>query len=394
MERPGRFVLPAFLILAGFTLLFIYMSGFWRPGDPGNETPVGSSGGSGPAGLEGVSARTPGLEATVTRAVLPTAAPTLATTDIAPYLPQMPLERFGLTGRPEDLDDALAAGLRFGNYAGWQVVFAPSEIEGVTFWQVIRLSQEGVLVHWDKLAAAVAADPGAYWIIGNEPDVVVQDNVTPQRYAELYHRLYAFIKERDPTAKVVIGGVSQPTPLRLAYLDIVLETYRERYGRPMPVDVWNIHAFILREERNSWGIGIPPGMSDDLATRYEVEDHADMAIFRQNIVNFRAWMAERGYADRPLVVSEYGFLMPHDFGFTPEEVAEFMTESFDYFLSARNETGYAADDHRLVQWWFWFVFHDTQEEFSASFLYDRSAGRLTHLGEAYVAYLNAVAPDE
>lgn len=330
---------------------------------------------------------------TATSAILPTPLPTLSESAVASDLPQSPLDRFGITGSPEDVDEALATGLRFGNYAGWQVRVGPPAPEDVTFWQVIRVSQDGVLVPWQQLAAAIAANPGAYWVVGNEPDVVVQDNVTPQRYAEIYHTLYTFIKDRDPTARLVIGGVSQPTPLRMAYLDIVLDAYREKYGRPMPVDVWNVHTFILREERDSWGIGIPPGMSDELAIRYEVEDYDDMEIFRENIVNFRAWMAERGYADRPLVVSEYGFLMPHDFGFPPEEVADFMTATFDYFLTARNETGFPADDYRLVQWWFWFVFDDTQEEFSASFLYDGSAGRLTPLGEAYLAYVNALNPD-
>ena len=53
-------------------------------------------------------------------------------------------------------------------------------------------------------------------MIGNEPDVRWQDNVTPERYAEIYHDIYTFIKERDPGAQVVIGGVAQSTPLRRA----------------------------------------------------------------------------------------------------------------------------------------------------------------------------------
>lgn len=410
MERPGRFLVPLLLSLAGFGLIFVYFSErTWpdRRPDADRENVVAAT--QEPVAAQPLATITPqpsatllpatatptaSPEATATTVVSPTPAPTLPTSALAPDLPERPLERFGMTGRPEDIDQALAAGLRFGNFSGWRVRVDPPVPEGVTFWQVIRVSQEGVRVPWDDLEAAIAANPGAYWIIGNEPDVTVQDNVTPQRYAELYHILYTFIKERDPSARVVVGGVSQPTPLRTAYLDIVLNTYQEMHGRPMPVDVWNVHAFILREERDSWGIGIPPGMSDDLAIRYEVEDHADMAIFRQNIANFRAWMAERGYADRPLAVTEYGFLMPHDYGFSPAEVADFMTSTFDYFLSARNETGYPSDDHRLVQWWFWFVFDDTQEEFSASFLYDGGAGRLTPLGEAYAAYVSALAPDE
>ena len=395
MERSGRFVASLFLLLAGLGLIFIYFSGFVRPesvSEEGGENERAAT--AEPAGSHPQTTDSLTPLPAASPVVSPTPAPTLNASAFNPDLPDRPLERFGITGRPEDIGEALAAGLRFGNYSGWRVRVDPPVPEGVTFWQVIRVNEEGVLVTWDELERAIAANPGAYWIIGNEPDVVVQDNVTPQRYADLYHLLYTFIKERDPSARVVIGGVSQPTPLRLAYLDIVLDTYRETYGRPMPVDVWNVHAFILREERDSWGIGIPPGMSDDLAIRYEVEDHGDMAIFRQNMVNFRAWMAERGYADRPLVVSEYGFLMPHDFGFPPEQVADFMTATFDYFLTARNETGYPPDDHRLVQWWFWFVFDDTQEPFSASFLYDGNAGRLTPLGETYVAYLNALAPDE
>ena len=40
--------------------------------------------------------------------------------------------------------------------------------------------------------------------------------------------------------------------------------------------------------------------------------------FQQNIIDFRAWMAERGYGDKPLMVSEYGILMPAEYGFPPE----------------------------------------------------------------------------
>ena len=47
---------------------------------------------------------------------------------------------------------------------------------------------------------------------------------------------------------MAIGGVSQVTPLRLDYLERVLAAYEKQYGQPMPVDVWNVHTFILREQ--------------------------------------------------------------------------------------------------------------------------------------------------
>lgn len=301
-------------------------------------------------------------------------------------------DRFGVTGHVEQMAAAAAAGLPFGSYATWRLQVEPEQPNGAFFWQMIRVSETGPVPSLAEIDAAIATAPGSTWLIGNEPDVIHQDNVTPQRYAAIYHDLYYHIKERDPTALVAIAGVAQPTPLRLAYLDIVLGTYQERYGAPMPVDVWNVHAFILREERDSWGIDIPPGMDDTLATRYEIHDHLDLDIFRAFIVDFRAWMAARGYSDRPLLVSEYGFLMPYEYGFSEVEVVDFMTATFDFFLTARDDTGPAADDHRLVQWWLWFILEDDTGEYRPTYLFDREAGALTPLGEAYASYVRSYGP--
>jgi hypothetical protein len=301
-------------------------------------------------------------------------------------------ERFGVTGAQSDYPLVRATELPFAHYSSWLLYPHPLDTDEVTYWQMIRLQGDSIVPTWHEIDAALAAHPGTYWIIGNEPDVSIQDNVLPEVYAELYHELYWYLKRRDPSAQVVIGGVSQPTPLRLAYLDRMLDHYEARYGAPMPVDIWNVHAFILNEAEDSWGIGIPPGMDDSLALEYTIEDHIDMDIFRQNIIDFRAWMAARGYGDRPLIVSEYGFLMPEDFGFTQEQIADFMRATFDFFLEARSETGLAADDNRLVQWWLWFIVAADEDEFEASFLYDRTSARLTPLGEVYADYVDALTP--
>ena len=65
-------------------------------------------------------------------------------------------------------------------------------------------------------------------------------------------RCHAAIKAADPTARVAIGGVTQPTPLRLRCLETVLAAYREQSGAEMPVDVWNVHNFILWEEPDAF----------------------------------------------------------------------------------------------------------------------------------------------
>jgi hypothetical protein len=201
----------------------------------------------------------------------------------------------------------------------------------------------------------------------------------------MYHDLHALLKSQDPTCQVAIGGVSQPTPLRLRYLDLILEAYQNRYGEPMPVDVWNVHNFVLREERDSWGVDIPPGMSEQTGELREIADHDDLEIFEQQIVSFRRWMAERGQQNKPLVITEYGVLMPMDYGFPAEKVKGFMLATFELLRTMADPgLGYPADGHRLVQRWCWFSMADRR--YPTGNLVDLESGDLTGLGEAFARY--------
>jgi hypothetical protein len=280
-----------------------------------------------------------------------------------------------------------AAGLRLGWYLDWHVRQHPAHPGGADFWQMVRVSEGGYRPQAATIRAAAAANPGAFWIIGNEPDVRWQDNTTPERYAELYHDLYQLLKDADPGCRVVIAGVSQPTPLRMAYLERVLAAYRDRYGARMPVDVWNVHGFILREERDSWGVDIPPGMDADAGMLYEIEDHDDLAIFRRQLLAFRRWMADHGQRDRPLVVSEYGILMPSDYGFGTAELQAFLEGSFDVFLTASDDAvGYLPDGDCLVQWWCWYSLAAPDDYYPTGNLFDPATRALTPLGKAFAAY--------
>jgi hypothetical protein len=277
-----------------------------------------------------------------------------------------------------------------GMYVNFRVVPNPPDTGGVRFAQLVRTRRNSVISpSLDVIQAAARRNPGSLWLVGNEPDVIIQDNATPEQYAKSYGLVYRAIKEADPTAQVAIAGVSQPTPLRMTYLDQVLAAYRRQYGTEMPVDVWNVHAYTLREERGSWGVGIPPGMAVDQGQLYEITDHADMAIFRRQIADFRRWMAAHGQRDKPLIVSEYGILMPEDYGFPPEAVGRFLVDTFDYFLQARDdETGYPADDNRLVQTFCWFS--TAMPEFPTSDLFDLKTGAITAVGKVYRAYVSAL----
>lgn len=330
-----------------------------------------------------------------------TAAPSVSTPESAGFLPfptasspqAAALDRIGLAGALPDVERGIDLGLRFGHFTFWRTSPFPPEVPGLTVWQTVRLGQIGEWGEWpavaDRIEQTIGRHPGAFWMVGNEPDVPWQDNATAEEYAEAYHDIYAFIKERDPSALIGAGGISLPTPLRLAYLDRVLQHYRQRYGEPMPVDLWAIHLFTLREEAESWGIGIPPGMTETSGRLYEIEDHGDIELMKGHVVGFREWMAANGYGDRPLAVTEFGILLPEDYGFPPEFVQNYMTEAFEYFRTATGDDGLAADGGRLVQYAFWYSLYD-EGEYKTGNLFDGETGELTTLGRAFIRYVDTL----
>jgi len=311
-----------------------------------------------------------------------------------------PHERFGFCVAQGSIGDYAVEQLHAGWYVNFTHGLAPLRPAGMEYAQTVR-----VKAGWynpatitTTLGPVVDANPGSLWLIGNEPDRRGgQDDRLPAEYAVIYHDLYTFLKGRDPSCRVAIGGVVQPTPLRLKYLDMVLDAYRSRYGEMIPVDVWNVHGFILREDW-TWGAGIPPGVDDyqELGMLYEVQDNDSIEIFQRQIRAFRQWMADHGERDKPLIVSEYGVLMPPIYGFDAERVRRFMLATFDFFLTTTDdELGYPADGNRLIQRWAWYSLDD--------YVYDPHAGRgfngnlfdpdthaITPLGLAYGAY---TAPD-
>jgi len=231
------------------------------------------------------------------------------------------------------------------------------------------------------------ANPGALWLIGNEPDSIYNGSpIMPELYAELYHEFYTFIKTYDPAARVAIGAIVQPSPLRLQYLDKVLNRYELLYGEKLPADVWNIHLYILNEGLcfTSWGATIPPGA--DSAGWYVPFTPAallNVNAMRQNLMAFRQWMADRGYHARPLIITEFGVLPPPSYaGFEEPVAAQFLTDMFNMLLTATDPAvGYAADGNRLVQLWTWYSVRDVTHNYGGDLVYGN--GSLTPVGVAF-----------
>jgi hypothetical protein len=253
------------------------------------------------------------------------------------------------------------------------------------FAQLVQVDGDRYEPPPERLRDIARRNPGSLWLVGNEPDVIWQDNASPQEYARVYHSVCTVLKDADPTAQIAIGGISQVTPLRLRYLDAILAAYQELYGQPMPVDVWNIHLAILREERGSWGVDIPPSLPDDKGVLYEIQDNANVGILKEQVVTFRRWMAENGLREKPLIVTESSVLMPMEYGFPLERVQSFMFAAFDFFMSAIDDRfGCPADQNRLVQRWAWYSVAD--RVYSTGNLFDPETGQITPLGRAFAEY--------
>lgn len=317
---------------------------------------------------------------------------------VTPAAEPAPTQGAGASGFvfPEDELFRLGVSLPYGISAGYTL--EPLEVRWVMDWAAkpadtlpddvayvltVRMKGEELWPVPSELTEIAAGQPGSLWLVSNEPDVIWQDNVTPEVYARLYYEAYRAIKAGDPTAIVAAGGIAQPTELRLRYLDRALAAYEAAYGTLLPAQAWQIHNYMLREERDSWGVDIPPGIADDNGVLYEISDSANLIAFEAQIWLFRRWMSDRGYGHLPLIVSEFGIPMPAEYGFPPELVETFLRETWRIFLTlSHSEIGYPQDG-RLVQAWCWFSMG--APAYPTGNLINLETGEWTHLGRAWIS---------
>ncbi|MGA9398897.1 MAG: hypothetical protein WBV22_11630 [Anaerolineaceae bacterium] len=304
--------------------------------------------------------------------------------------PNLLSKRAGFGMATQASPELWAKSLHSGWFISWAVLKrSPSLLP--EHWQMVRLKPGCLYPSKEYIAWVAAQYPGNVWIIGNEPDVIWQDGVTSEEYAIVYHEIYYLIKSADPTAKIAVAGISQATPLRIAYLDRILTEYRRLFSIAMPVDWWTIHGFVLREERDSWGVGIPPGMTQDTGELREVSDTGRLDLFIEQIVDFRHWMGENGYRDTPLALTEFGILMPGNYGYPEDVVSKYMQDTFSWLQGTKDEQiGYSKDENRLVQRWAWFSLSDPL--YPSPDLADFNTGELTPLGITFREFIMAHNP--
>lgn len=302
-----------------------------------------------------------------------------------------------------DITDYDAVRIGAGWYHDYSMRANPPQPGGIAHHQMVRAANrttpEAIQQLLPQIGRLVDTQPGASWILGNEPDRYGQDGLTPEQYARFYHDTYYFIKQRDPSSRLAIAGIVQPTKLRLRYLDMVLSAYQQQYGEQMPVEIWDIHNFIL-PENCGWGAGVPPGLgayiSEGTPCPATLAEHGNIETFKQQIRTFRQWMKDRGYQDRPLIISEYGILLSQYHGFPHSVMQKYMLASFDFMLNTKDSAvGYPADDHRLVQQFAWFSLNYYEFDLATYVglngnLFDYASRQIKPLGIDFANYTNQV----
>lgn len=348
-----------------------------------------------------------------------------------------PIDRFGITA-PLGVVGYDLSEIHATSYLDWgkESSSIPEEIEYIHVLKMRFDSDDNIdetkyLQFKNGLPNLISGNLGDVWIIGNEPDRKdMQDDLTPEKYAERFYEVAKIIRNTDSTAKIGFGSIVQPTSIRIRYLKRSLErlhSIAEENENPMDlIDIWTIHAFILNENyvEGSWGADVPPGFdcSDDCYDIFIIDDYNysqtySIDIFIERIEEFRLWMNSIGERDKPLWITEFGSLFPawEDavcYGYqdecqdptspneewpTIDDNIQFMLDSFNFLLNATNENiGLEIDNHKLVQRWYWYslngyvkVYPSSEEKFSyGGSLYDPDNNKqITKQGLAYKQFI-------
>jgi hypothetical protein len=200
---------------------------------------------------------------------------------------------------------------------------------------------------------------GQIWEIGNEPNWYPY--VLPQTYAYQFHLYYEFITGLDPTAQMMIGGISLYPGSWQNWLDGFTAAYVSEYGTSPPVDVWNCHP-------------------------YDTFDTSAGTRAIAKIISFRNWLDGAGLDDKTFWITEFG-----KGNWLPEPEANIVA----YIETVCGWLNDNAETNKIERWFWWGVLAGNNGMganglFSAG-PYNRDT--VTLAGDAYIALSGRVFVD-
>ena len=111
----------------------------------------------------------------------------------------------------------------------------------------------------------------------------------------------------------------------------------------------------------------------------------DLNVFYAQLIEFRKWMKQRGYENKPLIISEYGILLSEEHGYTPDYIASYLFHTLQIILLSYDcDLGNPQDDYRIVQEVSWFSANYVPH--ANSMLFDENKN-LTEVGKAFHRFI-------
>ena len=238
------------------------------------------------------------------------------------------------------------------------------------------------------LTAQAARHPGAAWVIGNEPNTGLQDNLSPGAYARFFDRTVTAIRAGDASARIVAPntlnfdfrcrGCAGDDLTGREWIDGFRAAYRELRGVEPPIDIWGIHAYEI-----DW---IDPPMTDARVMQRQLEG---LRAYLDAIPAHRGrpiWLTEFaiiwGYDDWRLETGRDGEYLVAPAGRFRSDLAEaFLVEALDWLETRGQEIG--------VERWFVFADHGIPDPIFTTFagisLMEAADARsdLTRLGRVF-----------
>lgn len=163
-----------------------------------------------------------------------------------------------------------------------------------------------------------------YWEIWNEPNHSGFWKGSVEDYARLFDATYDAIKEVNPDAHIIVGGLSGADA---DYLDQVYDNIAD----PTHIEVVAIHPYRVKDNNFNYA---PERTIDGLNTLYT------------DVYNIKAVMGEHGQNDVPIWFTETGWTT-YSGGVTEQEQAEYLMRLYSIGLSLPN-----------VQKIFWYSMND------------------------------------
>jgi hypothetical protein len=169
------------------------------------------------------------------------------------------------------------------------------------------------------------------------------------------------------------------------------DEYYRLYHTDMPVDVWQIHLYLLPEERGDWGADIPAGI-DEQTGLFVFDTFTESVLVNKDfsyvpglVRDFRVWMKERGQQNKPLFITEMGVDMPEWLlpgEFTAEKIRdEYLYPVLDMIYQATDpELGYPEDTYHLVQSMWWYSYNIDNGQYINGVFHQEYNGNLSWSG--------------